>query len=326
MSESEDIVVSVIVLTYNHEEYIAQALDSIVSQKTDFPFEIIVGDDASTDRTAEILCDYEKKYPNLIKPVLHDNNVGATRNGYDCLVLTRGKYIAGCDGDDYWCDVNKLQRQVDFLETNSEYSAVASETTLVNEQGIPLKKQRLNWISKKKEYGIKDFKGIFLPGHPSSLMRRNYFLDPNYDGTYFYKLDRNIGDRTNILVWASKGQIFRLPEKMACYRYARRKDGGNVTASMYSDKLKGISDDFEYTIRLEDFAKKVLKSNADFEYHKYEILCSALVFKMCHPKTCKKDKLIKRIYISCRNKAACVLFVPAILLIKSGRRLCRNKF
>lgn len=324
MSESEDILVSVIVLTYNHEKYIAQALESIVTQKTDFPFEIIIGDDASTDRTAEIVCDYEKKYPNLIRPVLHDNNVGATRNGYDCLVLTRGKYIAGCDGDDYWCDVNKLQRQVDFLDSSSEYTAVACETILVDENGKPLKKQKLKWISRRRDYDLKDFKGIFLPGHPCSLMRKNFFLDPNYDGSCFYKLHHHIGDRTNVLIWAAKGRIFRLPEKMVCYRYTCNKDGGNITARVYADKLKGIRDDFEYTLKLEKFAKNELNAKVDFDYHKYELMCSILIFKITHPQFRKNDKTTRAILSSCRNKFLCILSMPYFFAIKLGEKIKEN--
>ncbi len=117
--------VSVIVHTYNHEEYIAQTLDSIVSQEVDFDFEVIVGDDASTDKTPQIILDYQKKYPKLIKPLLHPKNLGGfgKNNTLATLSKTKGKYVAAMDGDDYWCDITKLQQQVDILDKYPEHVA-----------------------------------------------------------------------------------------------------------------------------------------------------------------------------------------------------------
>lgn len=118
-------LVSISCITYNHEPYIAQTLDGFLMQKTSFPFEILIHDDASTDRTADIIREYEKKFPNLIKPIYQKENqyskgftsVSATWN----FPRAKGKYIALCEGDDYWIDENKLQMQVDFLENNPEY-------------------------------------------------------------------------------------------------------------------------------------------------------------------------------------------------------------
>ena len=122
---SHDIpLVSIKCLTYNHEKYISQALDGFLMQKTNFPFEIVVHDDASTDKTAEIIREYEKKYPQIIKPIYQIENQyskpGVSVNSFIYPKLM-GKYIATCEGDDYWIDENKLQMQVDFLERNPEY-------------------------------------------------------------------------------------------------------------------------------------------------------------------------------------------------------------
>lgn len=111
-------LVSISCITYNHVSYIRQCLDGFLMQKTDFPFEIVVHDDASTDKTAEIVREYEKKYPNIIKPIYELENQyskpGISINDITFPYL-RGKYIALCEGDDYWIDENKLQMQVDFL-------------------------------------------------------------------------------------------------------------------------------------------------------------------------------------------------------------------
>lgn len=117
-------LVSVRCITYNHENYIAQALDSFIMQKTNFPFEIIVHDDASIDKTAEIIREYEKKYPLIVKPIYEEENQWSKPGnplGKIVNAALTGKYVALCEGDDYWIDENKLQMQVDFLENNPEY-------------------------------------------------------------------------------------------------------------------------------------------------------------------------------------------------------------
>ena len=122
---NEEIKVSVLCLTYNHENYIADALSSFIQQKTNFKYEILVNDDCSTDRTTEIVKEYALKYPDIIKPIFHEENqyskgVSPIR---DILIPgAKGKYIAICEGDDYWCDDKKLQKQVDLKEKNPSAS------------------------------------------------------------------------------------------------------------------------------------------------------------------------------------------------------------
>lgn len=121
---AENPLVSVRCITYNHEPYIAQALDGFLMQKTNFPFEVIVHDDASTDKTADIIREYEKKFPKIIKPIYETENQYSKHDGSLGRIVDaalKGKYVALCEGDDYWIDENKLQMQVDFLEGNPEY-------------------------------------------------------------------------------------------------------------------------------------------------------------------------------------------------------------
>lgn len=126
----EDILVSIHCLAYNHEPYIRQCLDGFVMQQTKFKFEVLVHDDASTDHTADIIREYEKKYPALIKPIYQVLNQYSRHVNVGALNLSRarGKYIAWCEGDDYWIDPLKLQKQVDFLEKHPEY--VMSHTSI----------------------------------------------------------------------------------------------------------------------------------------------------------------------------------------------------
>ena len=125
MNQTEDILVSIICNTYNHEPYIRQCLDGFIMQKTTFAFEILIHDDASTDNTANIIREYEAKYSTIIKPIYQTENQYSKKIG---IMKTfqyprvKGKYIAFCEGDDYWIDPLKLQKQVDYMEEHVDCS------------------------------------------------------------------------------------------------------------------------------------------------------------------------------------------------------------
>jgi glycosyltransferase involved in cell wall biosynthesis len=125
MAESNDILVSISCLVYNQVKFVRQTLDGFVSQKTNFRFEVLVNDDCSTDGSTDIIKEYEKKYPDIIKPIYHKENQyskGIPVSYANNFNRVKGKYIALCEGDDYWIDPYKLQSQVDFLEANPDYS------------------------------------------------------------------------------------------------------------------------------------------------------------------------------------------------------------
>lgn len=134
-----DIVVSIQCLTYNHVKYIRQCLDGFIMQKTNFRFEAIVHDDASTDGTSDVIREYADKYPQIIKPILETENLYSKGGGLLQKRMndnTHGKYIAICEGDDYWIDPLKLQRQVDFLENHPDYSMCFHRAKFVYEGGF----------------------------------------------------------------------------------------------------------------------------------------------------------------------------------------------
>ena len=124
-------LVSIVCTAFNHEAFIKDALEGFILQRTDFLFEIIISDDASTDLTATIIKQYQDKYPKLFKPFYYENNQYSKGVPFfinDLMPSCKGKYIAFCEGDDYWTDPYKLQKQVDFLEANSEYVLVADNS------------------------------------------------------------------------------------------------------------------------------------------------------------------------------------------------------
>ena len=115
-------MLTVVTITYNHEQYIHQCIEGILAQKTSFPVEYIIADDCSTDGTRAICEEYARNYPDIIRLVSSSANVGAVENEQRAFLAAKGKYIATCEGDDYWTDPLKLQKQVDFLESHPEYS------------------------------------------------------------------------------------------------------------------------------------------------------------------------------------------------------------
>lgn len=138
MDEIKEIKVSISCITYNHVHYIRQCLDGMLMQQTNFSYEILIHDDASTDGTTEIIRKYESKYPDIIKAIYEKENQWIKgRKGSVLFNFPRakGKYIALCEGDDYWIDPLKLQKQVDFLEENNEYGLVHTDYKVINEYG-----------------------------------------------------------------------------------------------------------------------------------------------------------------------------------------------
>lgn len=127
VNASRTLMLTVCCIVYNHEPFIRQCLEGFVMQKTNFRFEVIVHDDASTDGTAAIIHEYEEKYPEIIKPIYETENLYSKQDGSIKRIMnehTHGKYVAFCEGDDYWIDPYKLEKQVDFLENHSDYSYV----------------------------------------------------------------------------------------------------------------------------------------------------------------------------------------------------------
>lgn len=216
----KNILLSICCLAYNHEPFIRQCLDGFVMQKTNFNFEILINDDASTDGTADIIREYEIKYPDIIKPIYQKENQYSKGVPVfiNLLSLAQYKYIAVCEGDDYWTDPNKLQKQVDFMEANYDYSVCAHETLVVNEKTNSAPIFFRDFPSNafkgryKNIYTIEDtFESILY--HTSSVLMRNIGFQ---DLSFF----SNIVSVDNVLTsyCASFGKIYVLDDVMSVYR------------------------------------------------------------------------------------------------------------
>ncbi len=208
-------IVSIFVITYRHEKYIAQCLDSLLAQVTDFPYQIVLGEDFSPDRTREICMAYAEKYPDKINLLPTTENMGAVRNGLRTYKACTGRYIAMCEGDDYWTDIHKLQKQVDFLEANPEYSMCFSLVEIVDELGWDKPYEFYYKVLDKQDYTIEDFimaERNLIP--TPAFMFRNIFPEKFPD----FLVNARVGDLPVQLMAAEKGMARLLPGRMAVYR------------------------------------------------------------------------------------------------------------
>jgi glycosyltransferase involved in cell wall biosynthesis len=133
-------LVSVKMITYNHAPYIAQAIEGVLMQKTNFPFDLVIGEDCSTDGTREIVFEYQKKYPDIIRVITSEHNVGGKKNGYRTTKACRGKYVAFCEGDDYWHHPEKLQKQVDYMESHPGCGMVFADSDVLDNRSKKITK------------------------------------------------------------------------------------------------------------------------------------------------------------------------------------------
>lgn len=211
-------IVSVACITYNHEPYIRQCLDGFVMQKTNFPFEIVIHDDASTDNTKVIIQEYCQKYPHLFRPIFQDINRFKEGKGILARFVfpeCRGKYIALCEGDDYWTDPLKLQKQVDFLEDNKEYSMCFTNAFQQFGDRYDVK-QPFADITNKEYSGRELFRNWLVPT-ASVMLRREVILSKLYKDA---SANSNFvfGDILIILTSASLGKVKALSCFTSVYR------------------------------------------------------------------------------------------------------------
>lgn len=206
--------VSACIITYNQEEYISQCLDGVLSQIVDFDYEIIIGEDKSTDGTLEICKKYANKHPTKITLIERSENLGMIGNWLETIMSCKGKYIALCEGDDYWTDPLKLQKQVDFLEANDEFALCFHPVKILKKDGeieddfitkIPENFQERMTLASNSNYI-----------HTPSVVFRNIVEKELH--TMEFK-NSPIGDYFLYLIISKYGKIGYLEDNMAVYRF-----------------------------------------------------------------------------------------------------------
>ncbi|MGN0005695.1 MAG: glycosyltransferase family 2 protein [Candidatus Gastranaerophilaceae bacterium] len=243
---SNDIMVSVSCIAYNHGKYIRQCLEGLVNQITTFKYEILVHDDASTDDTADIIREYEEKYPDIIKPIYQTENQYSKRIG---IIKTyqysrvKGKYVAYCEGDDFWIDPYKLQKQFDIMEKNPNCSICVHRVKDVLENGEDSGKYHPNFHMEEGIINLKEYLDI----------ASNYSTYPFQTTSYFMRMDEKkelafnppafvgkfgVGDVPTMLFALTKGDMYYIDEIMTCYRLQAK---GSWSSNIVNDEKKKLA-------------------------------------------------------------------------------------
>lgn len=274
-----DIVVSISCITYNHEPYIRECLDGFLMQNTNFTYEILIHDDASTDNTQIIIQEYEKKYPDIIKPIYRTQNQysqGVRRVNKFNFERARGKYIALCEGDDYWIDPLKLQKQVDFLEANSEYTLCFHNAVKVYYEDLQ-ETENFNNLSISKEIYLDQIINKWIIPTASILFRYSILPLPLWANEIYS------GDITLALLAISKGRVFYLDSVMSVYRI--NKKGSSMTAQIGDNysfvlnehiKLYNYYANDELCVNRPLILKKISSLNKELKFQKLKHKCFIL--------------------------------------------------
>jgi len=216
--------VSVVVLTHNHEAYLAQALDSVLAQEVAFRYELIVGEDSSTDQTRRILEEYAQRYPAIIRPIYHSSQVGAGENLRVCFAACKGQYLAAVEGDDYWTDPHKLQMQVAWLDAHPDFVFCFHQHTVVHAGAPPVgspPRGGLLAAGQKTVFEFVDSLTYLVPHISTVVLRQVLPTLPEWLFTV-YPLDMPL-----LALYAEHGKVKMLP---GCHSAYRVHAGGSWSA------------------------------------------------------------------------------------------------
>ncbi len=320
----QSIMVSVYCLAYNHEKYIRDTLEGFVNQKTNFEYEVWVHDDASTDNTTMVIEEYARRYPTIIKPIIQKENqyskgIGITRNYiYPHL---NGKYTAMCEGDDYWCDVNKLQKQVDFLEKHNDYVACVHNTKCYNCINGQIK--LFNSSKRDRDVYIED---ILQSGsaqfHFSSIVYRT-----EYKGLPQSFIAKGFGDYSLAIYLATKGRIHYMKDVMSVYRLFT--EGSWSERTFISDnheeaELSHHKEVIRMMTNINSYTKGKYKHviEAVQNKHRFKI---ALLLKGCKKAILEEKELFQKQSLSDKAKTIIKAYCPMIERMVKGYKRSNRK-
>lgn len=294
---NDDIMVSICCITYNQVEYLKDALDGFLKQKTNFKYEVIIHDDASTDGTTEIIKEYEKKYPNIIKPIYEKENQyskGCKRILNFTFEKAIGKYISLCEGDDYWIDENKLQKQVEYMERHKDCTLCFHNAIVKNMINnltwslVPDGKVAKQNMTKDNIYNVGELELLgFIPTASFMFRRENLKRMPEWYEKCF------VGDWPLKLLMTSFGYAYFMDENMSIYR---KNAKGSVTVKnnkkekeSIDGKLYILNKKREFINWIDEYTERKYKDVFDFRRMQYNM--EELLVKR------KNKEILKRGYL-----------------------------
>ena len=265
MERENDIMVSVCCITYNHEKYIAESIEGFLMQKTNFKFEIIIGEDCSTDNTLAVIRQYQEKHPDIIKVISGPKNVGSINNQVRVVAAATGKYIAMCDGDDYWSHPDKLQKQVDFLEAHPEYVICSHYSRVIDENDNTI------YQASKISPLSYDYEDLLLGRREETrigalLLRNNGPVKELSNHDWYYKTNGTDKFFKLFIAGETGGKIYVLPEVMSCYRH---HEGGIWSMVDATVRKKKMISDFNLILKNFKYSRSQRKGLIKMYFHDY---------------------------------------------------------
>lgn len=294
-------LVSVGMLVYNHEPYIATAIESILMQEVNFPYEIVIAEDCSTDNTRAVIERYQAMYPEIIKPIFQEKNLGMRLNSDSLRHNCIGKYRATLEGDDYWITTDKLQKQVDFLENNPDYIAIGADFACVDEAGLPCPFPWGNIIytyCQDEEYTLDHMNQWLLPGHASTMLFHNVFATCSKEMLEKFENTMILGDRRTSLFLILQGRV-RHEREVVTIRRVLQKSETSMTGVISTMNWHATS--FKWLLEAERFAKEAFDVQLDLSKSKERRWLSAIKVFMMYPSK-NNYRVMKEVYDNCGDK------------------------
>lgn len=236
----EKIKVSIVIISYKQVKYIRQAIDSVLMQKVDFKYELILADDCSQDGTLEIMREYQRKYPDIVRVLERKKNLGCAMNSLDACINSKGEYLTILEGDDYWSDKNKIQMQVDFLDDNADFVAISH---LQEGRDLSNKLKGYFPVGIKKDFIItdpNDFVNNDKAFSCSATLYRNFYRDKQKLKIYIKtrEFDSLIGDAQINFYLSTLGKIYVSAKPMMVYRMRSNDGDSNFNSSHPVDEIQ----------------------------------------------------------------------------------------
>ena len=314
--------VSVAVITYNMEDYLCALLDSILKQKVDFPYEIVIDDDCSPDGSREIIQEYQKRYPDRIYPIYRNENVGGSRNMWGVLNRCHAQYIALLEGDDFWETEDKLQKQITFLDQHPEYIGMTCNSWCEHGKG-PAFADVMRKRTEPKVFSLNDFlTGRHfhdrLPSSTDTWVFRNFLHD---GGKYslFYEAHNMIWDQSLALILYGKGYIYASPELVSHHRNVVNSEGTNYQSVI--SRRNCLYEDSKMYKAMEKYITDELHQSCGLFYLVRGDVWVDAFFRALKTGTSEDRKVERRIRKEQRNKIMLAKLLVAKIIDILGRKL-----
>ena len=322
-------LISVKMITYNHAPYIAQAIESVLNQKTDYSFELVIGEDCSTDGTREIVFGYAKHYPDIIKVITSEQNVGMKKNSNRTTAALSGKYIAWCEGDDYWIRSDKLQMQIDYLEAHPECGIVHGEIDLINDfDGITINRwhesQNASNTNKTNNLFYEIFTGKYLVRTCTVCLRKDIHTQIIESDPEAFQSERFLLGDTPL--WLELSQIcgfHYIDETLSAYRKHEGGVSGLRDKSQFIRFELSVLDMLMYYLDKYNYANKIPKAYLN----KYANNLLGYSFDTKDPELAEKVKAIRKelsfklnlLYLGSKYKSINSFLKPFVKAIRNKK-------